>query len=922
MPPIRVLNVAEKPSVAKEVSRVLNGGSLPPCRRGPSQYNAIWEFPYTVENRQCTMAFTSVTGHLMEVDFEPAHKGWHSCNPGVLIEGAPVVKQVARDKGAVAENLQKEARRASWLILWLDCDREGENIAFEVLDVCRQVKPNIRVRRAQFSALSYNDVTRALSTLRDPNENEAKAVDMRQELDLRIGSSFTRFNTMLLQNATRLPGTDAASGKGPVVSYGPCQFPTLGFIVQRKWDIDAHVPEKFWKIIVKHYPDAASAPRNPRGAGDAAASSSFAEFHWARERLFDRSFAEALFEGVRAARTATVLSESGRPTTRNPPVPLNTLEMQKRLNRAIRVSPDSIMKMAEELYQAGFISYPRTETDAFPPDFDFRTAIDDLCGHPSFGFHAQALAGGRFDRPRAGGNNDNAHPPIYPTKLASAAEYATWRRKNPDLPKVYEFVCRHFLACCSLPAVAHKTAVEAEMGGERFRATGLMIKEMNYLDVYGKGPAGGPRLEPSYDSWAGNTLPTYVAGQRFEPSELRLDESATAAPPLLSEVDLLQKMENHGIGTDATQATHIEKVVGERGYAVKVGDNRLKPTELGEGLVAGYSRSGLDDMWLPHKRAETEADVNRVATGAMPVDVAKKNTTTAALAAFRELERRKHTLVDAVREFTSRRDADGVHGRDRRDGHENDHDDPFEGGGGQRREGGQEAIAPGESLGTVRACSACGGDVALYRREILGGGNGGGPAYAFRVACAGCASSRFRLPDATLEASVDAGRECEAPACADRQSGRRARVVELRMRARRLPLQYAELQRWSGCVFCDRRLNELRAFLEDAPGNGGDGVNGVGARTGQSNADQAMLASPRGASDRARGPARSPPGRGGGRRSRPRDDGDEHGGREVRARGGRGGERRGGRGARGGGDRDVCYKCNQAGHWANQCPNA
>ena len=173
--------------------------------------------------------------------------------------------------------------------------------------------------------------------------------------------------------------------------------------------------------------------------------------------------------------------------------------------------------------------------------------------------------------------------------------------------------------------------------------------------------------------------------------------------------------------------------MGERGYAVKVGDNRLKPTELGEGLVAGYSRSGLDDMWLPHKRAETEADVNRVATGAMPVDVAKKNTTTAALAAFRELERRKHTLVDAVREFTSRRDADGVHGRDRRDGHENDHDGPFEGSGGQRRDGGQEAIAPGESLGTVRVAGVR-GDVALYRREILSGERRR-PRARSRVAC-------------------------------------------------------------------------------------------------------------------------------------------------------------------------------------------
>ena len=200
MPPIRVLNVAEKPSVAKEVSRVLSNGGCS-SRRGASQYNMIWEFPYTVMGQRCDMVFTSVTGHVMGLDFPPSHRGWNTCNPRELIDGARVVKQVDKGKEKVAENLRKEASRCAWLILWLDCDREGENIAFEVMDICKQSKPGIRCLRARFSALSHNDVTRALANLRDPNPHESMAVDMRQELDLRFGSAFTRFNTLLLQRS-------------------------------------------------------------------------------------------------------------------------------------------------------------------------------------------------------------------------------------------------------------------------------------------------------------------------------------------------------------------------------------------------------------------------------------------------------------------------------------------------------------------------------------------------------------------------------------------------------------------------------------------------------------------------------------------------------------------------------------------------
>jgi|MDSW01.3.fsa_nt_gb DNA topoisomerase III len=234
MPPIRVLNVAEKPSVAKEVSRVLSNGRAS-MREGQTPWNKIWEFEHRVQGQQCRMVFTSVTGHLMNLDFTGAARKWGGINARELIDGAPVEKMVSSGKEKTAENLRREARNAAWLILWLDCDREGENIAFEVMDVCRGVKPTLRILRARFSALSHNDVTRALNALVAPNENESKAVDMRQELDLRLGASFTRFNTMLLQNRFRLPGANE-DGRGAVVSYGPCQFPTLGFIVQRKWD--------------------------------------------------------------------------------------------------------------------------------------------------------------------------------------------------------------------------------------------------------------------------------------------------------------------------------------------------------------------------------------------------------------------------------------------------------------------------------------------------------------------------------------------------------------------------------------------------------------------------------------------------------------------------------------------------------------
>jgi DNA topoisomerase-3 len=90
--PIRVLNVAEKPSVAKSVAGILSRGNMR-VRNGRSVYNKIFEFAYTIGGQQCDMAMTSVTGHLMELDFEDQYRKWHSCDPVDLFQ-APVRKRV------------------------------------------------------------------------------------------------------------------------------------------------------------------------------------------------------------------------------------------------------------------------------------------------------------------------------------------------------------------------------------------------------------------------------------------------------------------------------------------------------------------------------------------------------------------------------------------------------------------------------------------------------------------------------------------------------------------------------------------------------------------------------------------------------------------------------------------------------------
>ena len=142
---------------------------------------------------------TSVTGHVFTSEFPFGYQNWKNTDPYDLFD-AEIHKIESDKKSRMVQHLGNEAKNVDYLILWLDCDREGENICFEVIQCCEPFmhkgeKDNIL--RAKFSSITPFDLKKAFAELKDgPDYNQSIAVDARQEIDLKIGVALSRFQTL------------------------------------------------------------------------------------------------------------------------------------------------------------------------------------------------------------------------------------------------------------------------------------------------------------------------------------------------------------------------------------------------------------------------------------------------------------------------------------------------------------------------------------------------------------------------------------------------------------------------------------------------------------------------------------------------------------------------------------------------------
>mmetsp|Transcript_56498 Transcript_56498/g.103711 ORF Transcript_56498/g.103711 Transcript_56498/m.103711 type:complete len:1174 (+) Transcript_56498:53-3574(+) len=579
-------------------------------------------------------------------------------------------RQVFGQPDVVEDILSEACKSIDFLVLCLDNDLEGECIAAEVESILepKLLPPNFGIQqqvwRCTFSSLDQDSLRRAVElppygTLGEINRNFVEAVRVRRQLDLRLGFAFSRAQKYLVWNYLQsrfctdtererilhvcqgLEGDEEENDEDdaglddpdaeladhdvdirrqvfdpyqwPVLSYGPCQIPTLGFVVKNDVDLKSTLPRPFWKVKTQC---------QAGGQEWAVWSQPFDEQRLANDE------ARRLQDALAQSKPVHVKLEQSIAEGYKRPHALNTPRMLQLASDCLGLSPWRALNLAEDLYLKAFISYPRSETESYDPETDLeRIAASIAADQPvsdEVAQFAHVLVNEGLAAPRQDGQDAGDHSPIIPlVQLAGKTLHGV----AADL---YDLICRVFLASVSPDAVIVKTSliVEVPFADCSLTATGFRVDSLGWIEVL-------PILQPEDSELPDGAFQAGVDGLPLTIQDISVERFETDRPSRLTEAQLLALMEEHGIGTDASMPGHIEKII-ERSYvrvevsgrqqhpAERVSDfvpdhwfrtlRVLHPTLQGSALFRWYMLFGKD-LAMPTVRANVEAAYLQVSRG-------------------------------------------------------------------------------------------------------------------------------------------------------------------------------------------------------------------------------------------------------------------------------------------------------------------
>jgi DNA topoisomerase-1 len=439
-------------------------------------------------------------------------------------------------------------KAADGVILATDPDREGEAISWHLYDVLEAKKAlkDKEVSRVAFNAVTKKAVQEAIASPRQIDQDLVDAYLARRALDYLVGFSLS---PILWR---KLPGSRSA---------GRVQSVALRLICERELDIEKFVAEEFWTVEAQA--TAGSDPfktRLVRLDGE-----KLGKFTLTTEA--DGQRAKDLIE----AADFTVASVEAKPTKRNPAAPFTTSTVQQEASRKLGFGAKRTMQAAQKLYEAGLITYMRTDGIDMAPEA-VMACRDEI----------KSRYGERFvpNSPRMykskQKNAQEAHECIRPTNFATHPDDV---RQAEDEAKLYRLIWRRAVACQMASAELEQTTIEIASADDKIglRATGSVITFEGFIAVYTEG------RDDEEDEKEGR-LPKVERGAKADITDVLPEQHFTQPPPRFTEASLVKALEENGIGRPSTYASIISTLM-DRNY-VRLEQKRFIPEDRGRIVTA------------------------------------------------------------------------------------------------------------------------------------------------------------------------------------------------------------------------------------------------------------------------------------------------------------------------------------------------
>ncbi|OCQ94177.1 DNA topoisomerase I [Nostoc sp. MBR 210] len=500
----------------------------------------------------------------------------------VIDDGSVKCNYVPRDQRSkeTIQQLKAVSKQVDEVVLATDPDREGETIAWHLKEVLGLREP----KRVIYSEITASAVRSAIANPRKLDSNLVGAGLCRDCLDKLVGYKGSPL-VWALNNGAK--------------SVGRVQSATLHLICQREREIVTFVPQDYWSVWVDYaegfrafYKGAANSPTDAPEAetethDDAAGNSTQAP---ESKRVLSEAEAIRLVEEARQ-HPHQVVQVEGKTVYRQPPPPFITSTLQQAAGSKLKLAPDKTMVLAQKLYEAGLITYMRTDSVILSPEF-CAAARKWLEEHDPQNVPQQVA------KHRSAKTAQEAHEAIRPTDVFRPSVQLR-QELPPEEFDLYVMIWKRAIASQCRAAQLRKTQIITESGSLLWQARGQVVEFYGYARYWNN---------ISKDS----VLPVVQQGQGLTLENANFEKKQTQPPPRYSEPKLVQLMERKGIGRPSTFAPTVA-TLKKRGY-VQLTKGNLQPTTLGL-EVDDFLQKALPDLLEAEFTAKMESALDAIAEG-------------------------------------------------------------------------------------------------------------------------------------------------------------------------------------------------------------------------------------------------------------------------------------------------------------------